>query len=504
MGRNAVWMAAVRRTFASRRALLLPSFARDCARVATLNPMERTPFDEPVDESPEEEFDDDFDPTEFDAPEEPLDGEDEDAEFDEDESQSPTRAVPRWFWPVFGAIVLVLAMMGGGIWAGKRAENARLADLRDRIGAIVRNDNALVLEILGADGSQNITYAEFFNRTAKNKSDRDTLIRKLRTMVAPDYQGDIDNLVQLMEIENEYVRAEEAVTRQKLEVASRHDALEEIAQANDAGLNSPYVPPSGDEFVGQSVEVTREAGAAFRKYKMAREEMARKLTAATTAIDNWIAAEPRLYPQWAPPRDVLDALQSKKRRYNIATPDPNAQPDAPINPGPDAPPGQEFTAPPLPEAQPTPTPEPTATPEPTIEPTDESQSAPDDSDSNATPAPTTESAASDTNAPIRDDAPERLPGERFAQTRTRELSPDGLTKLSDDDLRYMTNEMFARYGQTFGDKDYQAQFADKSWYHPNPKWSSGRIRRAFTDLEKNNLKALINERNRRKKEGRGY
>ncbi len=491
-------MATVSQTFVGRGALRFVIFARDRARIATLNPMERTPFDEPMDESPDE-FDDDFDPAEFDAPTENLED-----NADEDEPQSPARALPRWFWPAFGAIVLILVMIGGGIWSGKRAENARLADLRERIGAIVRNDNALVLEILGADGSQNITYAEFFNRTAKNKSDRDTLVRKLRTMVAPDYQSDVDNLVQLMEIENEYVRAEEAVTRQKLEVASRHDALEEIAAANDAGLNSPYVPPSGDEFVGQSVEVAREAGAAFRKYKTAREEMARKLTAASIAIDNWIAAEPRLYPQWAPPRDVLDALQSKKRRYNIATSDPNAQPDAPLNPGPDAPPATEFTAPPLPEAQPTPTPEPTATPEPTPipEPTDESQTAPDDSDSNSnvTPEPT----PSDADAPIRDDSPDRLPGERFAQTRTRQLSPDGLTRLSDDDLRYMTNEMFARYGQTFGDKNYQAQFEDKPWYRPNPKWSSNRIRRAFTDLEKENLKALINERNRRKKDGRGY
>ncbi len=461
--------------------------------------MERTPFDEPVDES----SDDDFDPAEFDAPTANLQGAlDEDAESNEDEPQSPARGLPRWFWPAFGVIALVLLMIGGGIWAGKRAENARLADLRDRIGAIVRNDNALVLEILGADGSQNITYAEFFNRTAKNKGDRDTLVRKLRTMVAPDYQSDIDNLVQLMEIENEYVRAEEAVTRQKLEVASRHDALEEIAEANDAGLNSPYVPPSGDEFVGQSLEVTRQASAAFRKYKTAREEMARKLNAASLAIDNWIAAEPRLYPQWAPPRDVLDALQAKKRRYNIATPDPNAQPDAPINPGPDAPPGTEFTSPPLPAVEPKPTPEPTATPEPTPtpEPTDEPQTAPDDSDAEPTPEPTT----SDADAPTRDDSPEPLPGERFAQTRTRELSPDGLAKLSDDDLRYMTNEMFARYGQTFGDKDYQAQFEDKPWYRPNPKWSSSRIRRAFTELEKDNLKALITERARRKKENRGY
>ena len=443
-------------------------------------PIERTPFDEPVDPL-DEELDDDFDETEFD--EEEYD----DEEYD-DEPRAP-RALPRWFLPALSVIVLMLVMIGGGIWAGKRAENARLSELRERIGAIVRNDNALVLEILGADGSQNITYAEFFSRAAKNKSDRDTLVRKLRTMVAPSYQTELDNLVGLMEIENEYVRAEEAVTRQKLEVASRHDALQEIADANDAGLNSPYVPPSGEEYGGQSLEVARQSNAAFRKYKEARETMALKLNAASAAIDAWLDAEPKLYPAWAPPRNVTDALQAKKRRYNIATPDPNAEPDAPINPAPDAPTGEEFVEPPLPEPEPTPTEEPTPEPEPTPEePTPESTPE-EQAQEQPTPA---------LDGPIRDDSPDRLPGERFAQTRTRELSPDGLTRLADEDLRYMTNEMYARYGMTFGDKSYQAQFEDKPWYRPNPKLSSGRIRRAFTDLEKENLKLLIQERARRK------
>ena len=448
-------------------------------------PIERTPFDEPV--PPQG---DDFDETEF---------EDDDEAYEDDEPRS--RSLPRWFWPALAVLTLMIVMIGGGIWAGQRAENARLADLRERINTIVRNDNALVLEILGADGSQNITYAEFFNRAAKNKSDRDTLVRKLRTMVAPSYQVEVDNLVRLMEIEQEYVRAEEAVTRQKLEVASRHDDLEEIADTNEAGLNSPYVPPSGDEYGGQSVETAREAGAAFRKYREARETMASKLNLATAAIDAWLDAEPKLYPEWAPARDVTGALQAKKRRYNIATPDPNAQPDAPINPAPDAAPNQEFIEPPLPQPEPTPEPTPEITPDPeplpdapTLEPTPEAPT-PEAPQEQPTPA---------LDEPVRDDAPDRMPGERFAQTRTRALSPGGLSQLSDEDLRYMTNEMFARYGQTFGDKSYQAQFEGAPWYRPQPQWSSARIRRAFTDLEKENLKLLIKERARRRAGGGGY
>ena len=423
-----------------------------------------------------------------------------------DEDSSAPRALPRWFWPAFGAIVLVLAMAGAGIWAGKRAENARLAELRERVNAIARNDNALVLEILGADGSQTITYAEFFARAAKNKSDRDILIRKLRTMVAPPYQTEVDNLVRLLEIENDYVRAEEAVTRQKLEVAQRRNALQQIADANadaQSGLDAPYVAPSGEE-VGAPLAVgPRGAGAAFRRYKAAREAMSLKLNAATQSIDSWLDAEPRLYPQWAPPRNVTDALQAKKRRYNIATPDPNAEPNAPLNPDPNAPVSPDFAEPPAPEE---PAPEP---PQPEIEPAPETPSVEEPApDAEPMPEPTTEPTPEaqppTSGVPTRDDAPAALPGERFSQTRLREVTPDELSGLSDQDLRYATNEMFARYGQTFGDKSYQAQFEAAPWYRPNPDLSSAKIRRSFSDLEKRNLKQLIQERDRRKAIARGY
>ena len=465
--------------------------------------MERTPFDEPLA------------PPSADAPGADVPGAsagDNDvlpaaddatltAPLSRRRSRSRARSWPRWLWPALGAVILVLAMIGAGVWAGTRAENARLAALRERVNAIARNDNALVLEVLGADSSQNITYAEFFTRTAKNKADRDILVRKLRTLVAPTYQTEIDNLVRLLEIENDYVRAEEAVTRQKLETASRHDALQEIADANapTGTLDSPYIAPSGDEIGGAPIEASREAGEAFRRYKAAREGLALKLNAATSAIDAWLDAEPQLYPNWAPPRDVTDALQTKKRRYNITAPDPNAAPNAPLNAAPDAPPATEFSEPP---ATASPAIEPTA--EPTPEPTPELTSTPEAQTEPTPDAPETGAPASDapaTEAPVRVDATDAMAGERFPQTRQRALAPDELKSLSDEDLRYMTNEMFARYGLTFGDKSYQAQFERAPWYRPNATWSSAKIRRAFNDLEKSNLKLLIKERARRKSGG---
>lgn len=469
--------------------------------------MERTPFDAdaPLDNSLSDDA--------------PADVETDVAGHDTevtDETPAPTAPnaprVPRWFWFALGAIVLALLLAGAGVWSAKRAESARLAELRERVSAIVRNDNALVLEVLGADESQTLTYAEFFERAAKNKSDRDTLIRKLRTLVASPYQTEVDNLVRLLEIENDYVRAEEAVARQKLEVAARREALQEIADSDaearvGAGsLEAPYVAPSGADG-GPPADVGAGAGAAFRKYRAAREAMGLKLSAATLAIDNWLQAEPNLYPQWAPPRNVADALQAKKRRYAITLPDPNADPDAPLNPDPDAPVSPDFAEPPTPE--PVPTESPTQEPTPETEPgeAEPTEVSPDEAspDEEPTPEPTLEAQPTvpEDAAPTRDDAPDALPSERFSQTRLRAVTPGELRGLSDQELRYATNEMFARYGQTFGDKSYQAQFESAPWYRPNPNRSSAQIQRAFSDVEKSNLKLLIKERDRRKKSA-GY
>ena len=483
--------------------------------------MERTPFDAQDDDAPPEgsPFDSSL-PNSLAPDDMAASG---DASAASGDASAAARApgqkrVPRWFWLALGAIALVLALAGAGVWAGQRAEAARLGALRERINAIVRNDNALVLEVLDANDSQHITYAEFFARTTKNKADRDTLIRKLRTLVAAPYQTEVDNLVRLLEIENDYVRAEEAVTRQQLEVARRRAALEEFADtatgdtatgdtATGDGLDAPYVAPSDATLGEQSVDASRQASAAFRKYKAAREAMAQKLSAASAAIDLWLQSEPKFYPTWAPPRAVTQDLEAKKRAYN-RTPDFDAGADAPLNPDLDAPaptpPDPTAPAATPPAEIPTPAPAPVeAAPAQESAPTEPTAPAPEPQPAQqltpaAQPAPT----ASD--FPAREDAPAALPGERFPQTRLRALAPDELRSLSDDDLRYATNEMFARYGQTFGDQNYQAQFESAPWYRANPRASSAKIRRAFTDREKSNLKLLIQERARRRASARGY
>ena len=73
--------------------------------------------------------------------------------------------------------------------------------------------------------------------------------------------------------------------------------------------------------------------------------------------------------------------------------------------------------------------------------------------------------------------------------------------MSDEDVRYAINEMFARYGMTFRDKDLQAQFEPYKWYQPNEKWKPNQIERQFSKREKYNADLLAAERTARQNGG---
>ncbi len=83
-----------------------------------------------------------------------------------------------------------------------------------------------------------------------------------------------------------------------------------------------------------------------------------------------------------------------------------------------------------------------------------------------------------------------LPGERFPETRVRRVIPAELDNLSADDLRYAINEMFARRGAEFQDRDLQSTFSRFSWYRPHPGTSYKDAEAQFSPLEVSNLKLL--------------
>jgi outer membrane protein assembly factor BamD (BamD/ComL family) len=83
------------------------------------------------------------------------------------------------------------------------------------------------------------------------------------------------------------------------------------------------------------------------------------------------------------------------------------------------------------------------------------------------------------------------PGERYPQTRQRLLTMADVASLSNAQLRYAINEMYARHGATFPSQPpIEAQFRKFSWYHPNPMLTFEQIEDSFSQIERDNLALL--------------
>jgi hypothetical protein len=83
-----------------------------------------------------------------------------------------------------------------------------------------------------------------------------------------------------------------------------------------------------------------------------------------------------------------------------------------------------------------------------------------------------------------------LPGERYPETRTRFLKVEDIQALTDGQLRYAINEMFARRGAEFVDKDIKKIFSKLPWSRPIPGKTYEAAESEFTPIEEQNLKLL--------------
>lgn len=375
----------------------------------------------------------------------------------------PQRRKPVALLTVTGiAIVLALAAVGV-LWNQNRLEENRLQAIRQQLKSIVLADNALALEILDLDESSHITYAEFFKRAEKNRESRSDLIRQIRAIEAGPYEKDAQNFIRLMELETEFVRCEEAVSRQSMEVstfgealrditASSEKASEEFQAAREDYLATPYGEDYSEKFAmdiaaGKARQAQAAGIEAIKQYEKARTLMQKKMDEAVVTANAWISAERRLYPwSFAPPRDVIGKLIEKKSKYVV-------------------------------------------------------KSAGEPSQNSSAKSNAKKVSVSSAEIPSRMRSKEVFEGERFPETRLREISADEVVALSDDDLRYAINEMYARYGMTFRDKNYQANFEGFKWYRPDDKWTVQQIERAFNATERKNLAVLIDERTYRQNSG---
>ena len=94
-----------------------------------------------------------------------------------------------------------------------------------------------------------------------------------------------------------------------------------------------------------------------------------------------------------------------------------------------------------------------------------------------------------------------LAGEHFPETRLDQLRQDDLYNMSDAQLRYAINEMYARHGFNFGEMALRKQFLNFGWYKPKPGVSMATIEKSFSPRERDNLSGLNDERGARTETG---
>ncbi|PYK67341.1 MAG: hypothetical protein DME45_10375 [Verrucomicrobia bacterium] len=110
--------------------------------------------------------------------------------------------------------------------------------------------------------------------------------------------------------------------------------------------------------------------------------------------------------------------------------------------------------------------------------------------------PEQETAAADSSAKNEQDAnmdtadDTELPGEKFPATRLDELTVPDVNESSLSEVIYAINEMYARHGAEFKDKNVAGQFSEFSWYKRRPGVTLADAEGEFSDLEKQNLKVL--------------
>jgi hypothetical protein len=92
-----------------------------------------------------------------------------------------------------------------------------------------------------------------------------------------------------------------------------------------------------------------------------------------------------------------------------------------------------------------------------------------------------------------------LPGERYPETRTRLLRNSEVTELNSAQLRYAINEMFARRGACFPQRELTSQFGQFSWYRPRPGLTFDQVEAEFSRIEKTNLELLAAVRESRRR-----
>lgn len=78
----------------------------------------------------------------------------------------------------------------------------------------------------------------------------------------------------------------------------------------------------------------------------------------------------------------------------------------------------------------------------------------------------------------------------ISDSNIRKLTENELLKYSLEELGYIRNEIFARYGYAFKNAGYRKYFESKDWYSVNDYYSENSIEDALNEVEKYNVDLL--------------
>ena len=78
----------------------------------------------------------------------------------------------------------------------------------------------------------------------------------------------------------------------------------------------------------------------------------------------------------------------------------------------------------------------------------------------------------------------------FSDSSTRKLTSSEVSKLSDNDIQYAINEIYARNGYIFKDEQLRTYYSSMPWYTPNPNFSTSQL----NDIESYNINLLTKYR----------
>ena len=79
----------------------------------------------------------------------------------------------------------------------------------------------------------------------------------------------------------------------------------------------------------------------------------------------------------------------------------------------------------------------------------------------------------------------KYPG-KYPYTSAKEIKDEDLKGLSDSDLKIMKNEILARYGFIFHDKEMKTYFTGQKWYTPK----NANVDKMLTQQEKRNIETI--------------